>query len=266
MKHYLLLFIFALLLCNVAASQTATYSQEKPAWVDGYFREVNNSYIEAVSATGPTEDEARNKAAAVAVERRSLSTGKRVQVQVQNGTVSVKGNDELTVKSRILDEYRERLGPGEYRVHLLTQTAKNPTYEFERVNVTAEYGFSPSAFVPGLMQLHKGQKGKGGVIIAAEVAFIGGIIITESLRASYESKINTTHNANDKQTYIDNADNMANMRNIMIGGAVAVYAYSVIDALATKGKKHVVVLGSAGLRFAPYATPQSGGIALSLNF
>jgi hypothetical protein len=133
---------------------------------------------------------------------------------------------------------------------------------------SGNYGSSLHAgrvFVPGMAQLYKGSTTKGIVFIASEVAFVGGIIVTESLRASYEAKINTTHSAKDKQTYIDNADNMSNIRNVMIGGAVAVYAWSLIDGIVAKGPKQLM-LGSASLRFAPYATPQSGGVALSLNF
>jgi hypothetical protein len=253
---------------HIVAGQYGS-SQEKPAWVNGYFHEADNSYVESVTANGSTEDEARNKAAAVAIERRSLSTGKRVQVQVQNGNIVVEGKDELTVKARVLDEYREHYAPGEYRISLLIQTAKNPTIEFDRVNVTNEYGFSLRAFVPGMAQFHKGSTLKGGLIVGGEIALIGGIIITESLRASNISKINTTHNAADKQNYINNADSYETMRNVMIGGAVALYVYNVIDAIATKGKKHVV-FGNNTISVSPFVLPSaggmSGGLALSFNF
>jgi hypothetical protein len=238
---------------------------EKPAWVNGYFYEADNSYIESVSATGPAEDEARNKAAAIVIERRSLSTGKRVQVQVRGNNVMVEGNDELTVKSRILDEYVEHYAPGEYRVNLLVQTAKNPTYEYERVKVTTSYDFSSRAFVPGMEQLYKGSTTKGVLFIVGEVATVGGIVVCEGLRASYKSKINTTHSASDRQTYNSNADNMQNLRNGFIAGAAALYAWNVIDGIVAKGKKHIQI-GDANLKIAPYASPYAGGISLAFNF
>jgi hypothetical protein len=265
MKH-IFLFILALPLCYVAAGQCRSEQKERPEWVDGYFREENNSYIESVTATGPTEEEARNKAANIAIERRNLSTGQRVSVQVHNGNITTQGNDELTVKARVIDEYREWCGPGEHRVNLLMQTAKNPTFQFERVNVTPDYAFSPRVFVPGMAQLHKGSKVKGFLFIAGEVALVGGVVLAESLRASYTSKINTTHNASDKKTYINNADNWQNIRNGFIAGAAALYVWNVIDGMVAKGKKHVIVLGDNTLRIAPYATPYAGGIALALNF
>jgi hypothetical protein len=251
----------------VALLPFAIVAQSKPVWVDGYFHEAGNSYIEAASATGNTEDEARNKAAAVIIERRSLTAGKRVRVQVKGNSVTIDGKDELTVKARVLDEYRKHYARGEYRVSILVQTAKNPTFDFEQVKVTSRYNFSPRAFVPGMAQLHKGSIAKGTLFIAGEAALIGGIVFAENQRISYESKINTTHSAADKQTYIDNADNMQNLRNGFIAGAAALYVWNVIDGVAAKGKKRVIVLGDANLKIMPYIAPYMGnGIMLSLNF
>lgn len=256
--------LFCALLPRIVAGQ-CTSSQERPAWVNGYFFEEAKSYIEVVSADGYDEENARNKAAAIAIERRSLSTGKRVQVTVQNGMVRIEGNDELTVKTRIIDEYREHCGAGQYRVYLLVQTAKNPTFDFEPVKVTNDYTFSPRVFVPGMAQLQKGSKAKGLFFILGETAFVGGIVIAESLRASYESKIGSTHNASDRTTYINNADNMQNLRNGFIAGAATLYLWNVIDGVVAKGKKHVVI-GTAELHVTPYLTPSSSGVALALRF
>jgi hypothetical protein len=265
MKRLLGMIALCALLLPLAAMGQRRDAQERPTWIDGYFYEANNSYVESVSATGPTEDEARNKAAAVAIERRSLSTGKRVQVQVRGERVIVTGEDELTVKARILDEYREHYAPGEYRVYLLVQTAKNPTFEFDRARVTTEYEFSPRVFVPGMAQLHKGSTGKGVAFIAGEVAMIGGIILAESLRASNDSKFDNTKNDKEKENYANNADNWQNIRNGFIGGAVALYAWNVIDGWVAKGRKHVVI-GDNRLRITPYASPNAGGFVLTLNF
>lgn len=267
MKYlYIVVFTGIVLLPFPVLGQCSS-SQEKVDWVNGYFQEKANSYIEAVSATGPTESEARNKAAQIVMERRSIATGQRVKVQIQNGNFVTTGADELTVKARVIDEYREWCGPGEYRVSLLVQTAKNPSFDFEVVNVTKDYPFSPRVFVPGMAQLHKGSTTKGVLFIAGEVACIGGIVICEGLRASYNSKINTTHNVKEKQSYIDDAGNMQNLRNGFIAGAALLYAWNVIDGIVAKGKKHVEVLGSVDLRIMPYASPDlTGGVMLSLNF
>jgi len=264
--------IFALICIALLPRLTmgqCTSSQEKPAWVNGFFQDKNNSYIESTTATGATENEARNRAAQMVIERRSLATGQRVSVQVQNNSVIVTGVDELEVKARVLDEYRERCG-NEYRVSLLVQTAKNPTFDFERVNVSNEYAFSSRAFVPGMAQLHKGSTGKGIFFITGQIALVGGIVITESLRADNVSKINSTHNASSKQNYVDNANTYENTRNVLIAGAAALYIWNVIDGITAKGKKRVVVLGDTQVNIAPYIAPQygnlAGGVSLSFNF
>jgi hypothetical protein len=269
MKQFLFILICALLPATAAGQCTS--SQARPPWMNGFFQEENNSYIEVVSADGRDETDARNKAATIAIERRNLSTGQRVQVTVRNGVVEVNGSDELTVKSRILDEYREQCGYGQARVSLLMQTAKNPTFEFERVDVTDHYGVSPRVLVPGLAQLYKGSKTKGTLFIAGEAAFIGGIIATENLRANYIKKTGETHNAAHIKTYAEKADNMKNIRNICIGGAVALYVWNVIDGITATGKKRVLVLSNNNLQITPFAVPNlnngaAGGMILSFNF
>ena len=269
MKKFRIFVLICIVLFPRLVMGQCSSSQEKPTWVDGFFQDKNNSYIESTTATGATESEARNKAAQMVIERRSLATGQRVSVQVQNGSVVVTGSDELEVKARVLDEYRERCG-NEYRVSLLVQTAKNPTFDFERVNVTNEYAFSPRVFVPGMAQLHKGSTGKGIFFITGQIALVGGIVITESLRADNASKINTTHNVSSKQKYIDNANMYENTRNVLIAGAAALYVWNVIDGITAKGKKRVLVLGDTQLNIAPYIAPQfgdvAGGVSLSFNF
>lgn len=256
------------LLCGVLTMPFVTgqlFAQERPAWVNGFFTEYPNSYVEVVSATGYSEDNAREKAAQIIVERRSLATGQRAHINIHNGNIQVDGSDALTVKSRIIDQYTERLGAGDYRVSLLVQTAKNPEFQYETVSVTNKYKFSPRVFVPGMAQIYKGQTTRGVLFITGEVAAIGGIVAFESLQASYESKIKRTHNANEIQTYINKADNMRNIRNGFIVGAAAIYAWNVIDGIVAKGKKHVVV-GDANFTFVPYADPTSQGILVSVTF
>lgn len=264
MKRIIILFFICLLIPTLTKAQ-CTSSQERPSWTEGFFQERDNSYIEAVSAKGYTEEEARNKAANIAIDRRSLATGRRVNVQVQGNNVVVSGDDDLTVKSRIIDEYREFCDNGQYRVSLLVQTAKNPQSDFERVTISEQYPFSPRVFVPGMAQLHKGSTTKGAMFISGEVALIGAVVAFEGLRSSYESKIKTTHNAKSKQNYINKADNMQNLRNGFIAGAVALYAWNVIDGIVGKGKKHVTI-GETNIRILPYATSDAGGISLAINF
>ena len=133
-------------------------------------------------------------------------------------------------------------------------------------SITGRYPFSGRVFVPGWAQLHKGSKGKGIFFILAEAACVGGIVATESMRASYESKYDSTHDADKKRSYANKADNCANLRNGFIAGAAAIYLWNVIDGIAARGKRKAFMLGDAQMRVSPYVAPQSGGFALSLNF
>lgn len=78
------------------------------------------------------------------------------------------------------------------------------------------------------------------------------------MRASYDSKIKSTHDAGKIRSYADKRDNCANVRNGFIAGAAVLYVWNVIDGIAAKGKKKGIALGDAQLRMAPYASPQSG--------
>lgn len=258
-------FMVCMLLLGIFGGQHAL-SQERPSWVDGYFNDLDRSYIKTATAVGFTEEEALNKAVEQIIGARSQEAGIRVDVSVKaDGQIVVQGKDELTVKARVVDEYRTYEN-GRYRVSVLAQVAKNPTLEFETVKVTDDYGFMASAFVPGMAQLQKGSKGKAVFFIGAEVAFVGGIVAAECLRASYESKIASTHDVKSKQTYIDNANMCSNVRNIAIVGAAAIYVWNVIDGMVAKGKKHIVIAENTSLNIMPYFTPDAGGLALCLKF
>jgi hypothetical protein len=264
-----LLFILTCVLSSSIAVGQYTSSKERPQWVDGFFQETTNSYIKVFSDAGYDENNAFNKAVKKIYEEHSRTTGQEVKVTIRDGEMKIIGEDQLIVRAHIIDEYRERYGAGEYRVHLLVQMAKNPSIPPEAIIFTDKYPFSPRVFVPGMAQLYKGSKAKGVLFIVGETALIGGIVAAESLRASYASKINTTHNATSMQNNINSADNWQNIRTGFIAGAVALYAWNVIDGSVAKGKKHVVILGDNTLRITPYITPYYGGasgVSLALHF
>ncbi len=64
--------------------------------------------------------------------------------------------------------------------------------------------------------------------------------------------------------YTQNANTCGIVRNVCIGGAVAVYVWNVIDGIVAK--KPYVQMGEARMRFAPYADFESGGLALNIQF
>lgn len=263
MKHTITLFFCLLFQClSIMGQQT---SKERPSWVDGFREEYQNSYLKSFSAVGSTMEDARRQALKEVADERSRATGREYSIQEKNGIVTMSSSDELTVAAQVVDEWHEVLPNGSCRVDLLVQTKKNPMYTYEPVSVTRKYPFSARVFVPGMAQLHKGSTAKGIAFIAAEVLALGGVVAFEGLRSSYKSKINTTHNAQARQNYINNANNMQNLRNGFIAGALAVYAWNVVDGIVAKGKKHVEV-GHVAMRFAPFATPEAGGLAMNVQF
>lgn len=264
MKNVVII-IFTILFPTLCWGQNYS-DKEKPFWTNGYSSDHPNSVINAVSATGFSEKDARDKAFKLIIGNQSLATGQRSNVNVEkNGTITVTGQDNLTVKAQIRDEYSEHVAPGEFRYYLLVQTAKNPSYTLEPVNITNRYKFSPRVFIPGMAQIHKGQNVKGALFIGGEIAAVAGIIAFEGLRSSYESKIKMTHNATDIKNYIKKADDMKNIRNGFICGAVAIYAWNVIDGIVSKGKSHIEV-GNADMSFIPYTDIQSAGLLMAINF
>lgn len=264
MKHILLLITCIALFPLHVAGQGYSNEADMPFWTKGYFKEATNSYLEVVSAFGYDLAEARNKAAKEVVARRSLATGSEANVTISDGNVSVQSNHELIVKARIIDEYAHHTPQG-YTVYLLVQTAKNPTYTYEPVTLTRDYRVGARPFVPGMAQLYKGQTLKGVLFISAEVAAIAGIITSAGMRSSHDSKIKRSHNVKTRQNHIDAVNRCTNVRNGFIAGAVAIYAWNVIDGFVAKGKKHIAI-GRAQARFAPFADTQSAGLAFNLNF
>lgn len=263
MRYFITFFFCLLFPClSVMGQQT---SKDRPSWANGFREEYQNSYLKSFSAVGSTMEDARRKALQEVADERSRATGRQYSIRESNGVVTMSSSDELTVAAQVVDEWHEVLPNGACRVDLLVQTKKNPMYTYEPVSVTNKYPFSARVFVPGMAQLYKGSTAKGIAFIAAEVVAVGGIVAFEGLRSSYKSKINTTKDAKKRQNYVDNANNMQNLRNGFIAGAAAIYAWNIVDGIVAKGKKHVEV-GHVAMHFAPYASPNAAGLALNIQF
>lgn len=252
--------VLALLLAGLNA-----YSQERPKWTDGYFEERNNSYVEVVTGFGYDINDAKEKATKQIIERRSLTTGTDAVVSMENNNVQITSEKKLAVSARIIDEYHEHLAPGEYKVYLLVQTAKNPTLKLEPVTVSDKYPFSARVFIPGMAQIYKGSTAKGACFIAGEVAFIGGIVVSECLRQNYIQKINLTQNVKLKKQYLDSSNRCEIARNVSIAGAAALYVWNIIDGIVAKGKKNVFI-GENNIKISPYTDLHSTGLAFNIRF
>lgn len=256
-----------ILIFSIVFSSLLLYgsNDEKPSWVSGYFKEMQYSYLEVVHAFDYDLPSARNRAISEIISRRSIATGTEASVSINNSRdINVSAGHELIVKSRIIDEYVDHTSAG-YTVYLLVQTAKNPTFEYDPVHVTNEYGFSARVLVPGMAQIYKGSVGKGVVFIAGEVAAIGGIVVCQSMRSSYLAKASSSHNAEYIKTYTEAANRVTGVRNGLVAGAVALYAWNVIDGIVAKGKKHIVA-GNVQFDFNPYMATQDIGLMLTMKF
>ena len=250
----------ALVMCATASAQSV-----EPKWKSQGLMDLTYSYVEVVSADASSVSEARDKAAQAIVQRRNLAVGAEMKVKVVDGKITSTGDQKMIVTARILDEYAEEVGYNNWRVYLLVQTLKHPQYSFENITVTDQYPFSARAFVPGMQQLYKGQKTKGIMFIATEVACVGGIVVSEGLRTSNINLINSTHNAQQRAQYTDKANMWQNVRNGFIAATAAVYVWNVVDALASKGARYIKQ-GSAQFALAPYTNGETVGFAMNVKF
>ena len=163
-------------------------ASDRPSWADGFFADLERSYIEVVKYSGYDLNDTRDKAMQQVIKQRSMATGVESRITTENGQVRVDNGHDVIVTSRVLAEYVERhnSGPYPYTVYLLVQTAKNPTYHVENGKIsTGDYPFSVRVFVPGMAQIYKGQKVKGGLFIGGEILFIGGIAASFGMSSYY---------------------------------------------------------------------------------
>lgn len=181
-------------------------------------------------------------------------------------------SDEISIIFRKIDEYWEletgNNGEPMYRYYSLYAIArKHENVSFDEVRFTYKYGFDAlwrSVLVPGYGQIYKGSTAKGVSILGGEVALISGIILTENTRSSYRRKAKETYDVSKIRSYTDKADNYETARNICIGGAVALYIYNVIDAVASNGRKRTITKRRLNLN--PAFSRGQSGVSLSYTF
>ncbi len=231
------------------AQDISSNSKEKPTWATSTFkRTLPNSYLEVVVVTGHDQENIIKDAEKEIIRRRKLMVGE---------------NDPW-IKSGYIASYWEAT-PNGLNGYFLYQTRKNPTYEADAVESTKEYGFSPRVFIPGAQQIWKGQNGKATLFITGEVACIGGIILSQSLKANYASKRNSTHNLGDQRFYSNMANGWGNAGYGFIAGAVAIYVWNIIDGIMAPGRPTIKYNGSI-LTFAPTGSPDYMGMSLTMSF
>ncbi|WP_163629086.1 DUF5683 domain-containing protein [Paludibacter sp. 221] len=242
---------------------------------------TNSSYYFRVArGQGNSEKEARENAIVALVSDIAKAEGVYVsgkEISSVIATSTSEKNDykniyvidvpKLKLSFKPIDDFFEKDGGyHNYNCWVLFEVAYNPDkVEYENLSFTTQYGARGlwrSAIVPGWGQMYKGSTAKGLCILGGEVLLAGGIIATESMRASYIKKIGETRNVSHIQTYANKADNMENIRNICIGGAAALYLYNLIDAVAAPGARR----WNKDTSFVPVIAPDYAGIGLAINF
>lgn len=287
--------IFLLVLLLVGMSTFAqSFDQLRPAWAERVpvVPMGANYFLNWGVGEGRTEEEATNAAWADALQKSLHELG---VVGITSWDISAVASNGINtvvkfnrMKRRVVASTEPiRLSGKRVKIYILIQVQRNvngandfyslDTGRFKdssfdkkmrgyNAQLTGRYPFSARVFVPGMAQLHKGSTGKGLFFIISEAVCVGGIVGTECMRSSYNSKAKSTHDTKKIRDYLDKRDNCANIRNGCIAGAAVLYVWNVIDGIAAKGKKRGIVLGDAQLRMAPYVAPQVGGVAISINF
>lgn len=289
-RRVLLLLLMLALLCShqsLRGQKRVNRSEKmKPEWVASRLPKPSNSsfYYQKIETNHAQLDEAREAAlislSTFVKQKNTIVGGSESEISFGDGgeresytfRYQVKG-EEIVINSQRLDEYWEYVtypnGTAEYRLYtLFAISAPNQMGSFDRVTFSHRYGargFVRSLVVPGWGQLHKGQTAKGALILGGEVLLGVGIILTESERSSYSKKIGRTQNVTHIRDYRRKMDNYETARNICIGGAAALYIYSLVDAIASDGRKRTVV-GRNKLALLPMSYEQINGVKLTYNF
>lgn len=142
---------------------------------------------------------------------------------------------------------------------------------FDNFSLTERYGVKPlfMSLIPGLGQIHKGQKGKGYAILGVEAVLIGGTVYSALETAHYNRLARENSGAAD--SYRSNAATFRSMRNTCLILAGGLYIYNLIDAAVAKGARRVVIsrggAPAAELAFAPVITDDgAAGAGMSVRF
>ena len=291
MKTRIFMIAFMLMCVNVFSQ---SYTEMRPSWTK-YTPSVPtgaNYFVNWGVGEGRSETEAINAAWADALQKSLHELGVVGITQQDINVVANRGINAVVKFNRMKRRVIASTEPvyvdsQRMKVYILIQVQRNvngvddfysldvtryrdkgfdKTMKDYNAQLTGHYPFSARVFVPGMAQLHKGSTEKGLFFIMGEIACVGGLVTSECLRASYDSKIKSTQNVDQMKSYINSRDNCENFRNGFIVGAAALYVWNVIDGIVAKGKKRGITMGDATLRFAPYVAPRNSGVAFALNF
>ena len=286
-------YLILLLLClysgiSVFAEKSHPY---KPKWVTHKLPESKSGTYTFINAYGEgvSLDVARQKALVNLTTRLEVERGIKVNTvlnskmterfsSVQRDNYYSETNEldmvveekgkQLDIVCRVIDEYWEK-EKSIYKIHILYTVADKNIYGGsydDEITVTAKYGAAGLlSVIPGVGQFYKGTNAKGIAIVAGEVAAVTGILLCENTSASYRKKM--FEQPKYASIYNSRMDTWETARNLCIGVAGAIYVVNLIDALATKGAKRVIVKNDqVNISLHPYADAHTSGIGMALTF
>lgn len=177
------------------------------------------------------------------------------------------GGRKLNEGYRIIEEYWEFHDDWAYGYFLVQVAKELKCTNWERVEMnTTKYPFSARCLVPGMAQIWKGSKAKGGSMIALEAVGVAGIVASFSMKSSYERLM--TEDPQYVEDYSNKADLWQNIGYGCIAFTAAIYVWSFIDGAVAPGKRHIQI-GSKSYDYAlaPVVSPQGDfGLAMQVKF
>lgn len=245
MKKVLLISLLMVMLSPFAFAQTEK-AKQKPNWAE------NPVHFEGKTSTLITISEyGRTKESTIARAFKTLEDEGR----------------KINEGYRIIEEYWDFEPEWAYGYFLVQVSKEKTCSNWERVEVnTTKYPFSGRVFVPGMAQIYKGSKVKGGLIIGGEVLGVAGIVTSFSMKASNERLMQ--EDRKHASTYAEQADMWQNIGFGAIAFTAAVYIYNIIDGAVARGKNHIQIGSKAyEIAFMPMATPRGDvGLAARITF
>lgn len=250
--------IICLLFIGISTFTVSVSAQsDRKPWVDGTFPSIpsNQSYqFKIGKGDGQTLFEAQQKAVY------DFLTGlpsvaqldSKCQMEIVGDFITGEATDQMecddTIYRKIkslnarLDQYDYRDANGTYIVYYLFAYV-DPSVDQMQFNpvtptYTSNYGMSAgvrSIILPGWGQFHKGQIGRGVLLLGSFSALTATTLFYEKRRTDNSRLSKETTNIDFIREYRNRADQAQNLRNVAGISVIGIWIYNVIDAISAKG-------------------------------
>lgn len=270
----------------------AGHPGSKPQWLNKgeeiLNRQRSNStyYFKIIKTYGSDLQQAKNERINVLADyigKHNQITGEsfiETESERTDGNLRERENFRMTFKNEfstsvfnavLIDDHWEYVhldgGRKEIQYYALFAVSENKDDmpSFDRFEITRNYGCLPvlMSIIPGAGQLYKGQKVKGFCMMGGAVLGAGSIILCENRRAYYRTRI--VEQPKFARHYSQKSDNWQTGRNISVGIAGALVAWSVIDAAFAPGCTRIKISPSASLGILPTSLSIPSGVGLGIS-